>query len=60
MVVFSSPQAALREGFRVVELDRTVGLYIVERDWARADGRRVRALAFARVAEGDTASSGSD
>ena len=48
MTVFSSPQAAQREGFIVVDYDSEQGLYVVVRDLVRTDGRRVRAVAFAR------------
>jgi hypothetical protein len=48
MVVFSSPEAAMREGFQVVEFNREVDLYVVVKDFQRPDGRRARAIAFAR------------
>lgn len=50
MTVFSSPQAAQREGFHVIDFDSEYGLYVVARDLVRTDGRWVRAVAFARKA----------
>jgi hypothetical protein len=49
MTIFSSVEAALRHGFVWFEFDRRLGLHVVVRDDRRVDGRRVRALAFARA-----------
>ncbi len=48
MTVFSSLAAAFREGFRWVEYLPDQEMHRVERDVRRADGRRVKMLAFAR------------
>lgn len=50
MIVFSSPEAAIREGFRVVDFDREYQLYIVEKDLDRRP-LRMRVCAFARKPE---------
>jgi hypothetical protein len=47
MVVFSSPQAAIREGFRILEYDAEYRLYIVEKDLPRKP-LRAKMCAFAR------------
>lgn len=47
VVIFSCPEAAVREGFRVVGFDRESDLYVVERDLDRKP-LRVRECAFAR------------
>jgi hypothetical protein len=49
MVVFSTPEAAIREGFTVIDFDREYDLYIVEKDVSRS-GYRAKMLAFARRA----------
>ncbi len=48
MVVFSSLVAAYREGFRWSEFLPQQKLHRVERDVRRADGKRVKMLAFAQ------------
>ncbi len=48
MVVFSSPEAAIREGFRIVEFDREYQLYLVEKDLSRRP-LRAKICAFARA-----------
>jgi hypothetical protein len=53
MYVFSSPEAALREGFRILDFNREYGLYIVEKDVQRRL-HRAKMCAFAKpvVADG--------
>lgn len=52
MTVFSSVDAARQHGFLWHEWQQDVELHVVIRDFTRPDGRRVRALAFARPDEG--------
>lgn len=47
MIIFSSTNAAIREGFVIDELDREHSLFIVIKDMAR-NGVRARMRAFAR------------
>jgi hypothetical protein len=47
VVVFSCPEAAIREGFKVVGFDREYQLYIVEKDLDR-NPLRAKVCAFAR------------
>ncbi len=49
-MIFSSVEAAQRHGFKWLEFDRKLGLHLMVRDDRRADGLRVRALAYAREA----------
>lgn len=51
MTVFSSIQAAAAYGFTWLDFDRETGMHIVVRDLIERDGRRMRALAFARAPE---------
>lgn len=51
MTIFSSVEAAQQHGFVWLEFHSAVGLHVVVRDFTRGDGRRHRALAFARPAE---------
>lgn len=52
MVVFSSTQAAQREGFHIDEFDRDYQLYIVVKD-VRRGRRKARMRAFARASHDD-------
>lgn len=47
MIIFSSPEAALKEGFRILDFDREYQLYIVEKDISRKP-HRAKICAFAR------------
>ena len=49
MTIFTSLEAAAAQGFVWLEFHAAVGLHLVFRDFVRADGRRHRALAFARA-----------
>lgn len=51
MVVFSTLAAAYREGFLWCEFLPDQNLHRVERDVKRADGRRMKMVAFARPEE---------
>ena len=53
MTIFSNLEAARRYGFVWLEFQAGIGLHLVARDYTRGDGRRCRALAFARPAEVD-------
>ncbi|MBT9585228.1 hypothetical protein IV102_17925 [bacterium] len=48
MIVFSSLSAAQREGYRWSEFLHQQQLHRVERDVMRADGKRVKMMAFAQ------------
>lgn len=48
MIVFSSLEEARRHGFSWYEFNRSLELHVVVRDFLRGDGRRVRALAYAK------------
>lgn len=48
MTIFSSPTAALKEGFRIDDFDREYQMFIVVKDRA-VGARRVRLRAFARA-----------
>jgi hypothetical protein len=48
MTVFSSVEAAARFGFRWLEYRADLNLHLVVADFVGGDGRRYRALAFAR------------
>lgn len=52
MMIFSSLENALREGFRWVDFNREYGLHIVEFDRNTPRGR-VKSIAFARADQGD-------
>jgi hypothetical protein len=52
VTVFSSVQAASGEGFSWFEYRPDLDLHLVVRDFARQDGKRQRALAFARAQPG--------
>ncbi len=51
MTIFTSLEAALREGFRWVEFVKELELHRVEKDLTRQDGRRVKMLALAQPEE---------
>lgn len=51
MTVFSSVEAAARFGFTWMEWNEEFRLHVVVRDLMGPDGRRRRALAFAREPE---------
>jgi hypothetical protein len=51
LVVFSTLAAAYREGFLWCEFLPDQNLHRVERDIKRADGRRMKMVAFARPEE---------
>ena len=53
-MIFSSVEAAQRHGFKWLEFDRKLGLHLMVRDDRRADGLRVRALAYARASRATT------
>ena len=53
MTVFSSLQAAAREGFRWLDYDEELLLHLVVRSSQRSDGRRQMSLALARPEPGD-------
>lgn len=53
VTVFSSIQAAAAYGFTWLDFDEETGLHIVVRDVIERDGRKMRALAFARAPERD-------
>ena len=53
MTVFSTLQAALREGFVWREYQPRTGLHLVEKTILRGDGRKARAMAFAKPFDGE-------
>ena len=50
MTVFSSLESAIRSGFQWLEYNSELQLHVVLREWTRCDGKKVRALAYARSA----------
>ena len=53
MTVFSSVQAAQEYGFTWMDYDAETGLHIVVRDVVERNGRKMRALAFARASDNE-------
>ena len=49
MVIFSSLEAAVREGFQWLEYKPDLDMHLVIKSWTRQDGKKVRALALARL-----------
>lgn len=50
MVIFSNLEQAVQEGFHWLEYLPQYNLHLIERSFTRADGQKVRALAYARGA----------
>ncbi len=50
MVIFSNLEQAVSEGFQWLEYLPHYNLHLIERSFTRADGQKVRALAYARGA----------
>lgn len=48
MVIFSTLEQAVSEGFHWLEFLPHYNLHLIERSFTRADGQKVRALAYAR------------
>ena len=48
MMIFSSLDKAEEHGFSWVEYRADLGFHLVERSYERGDGKRAKALAFAR------------
>jgi len=48
MVIFSNLEQAVQEGFHWLEFLPHYNLHLIERTFTRADGQKVRALAYAR------------
>ena len=48
MVIFTNLEQAVREGFQWLEFLPQYNLHLIERSFTRADGQKVRALAYAR------------
>lgn len=57
MIIFTDLEHAVREGFRWVEYLPHYNLHLIERTFVRADGQKVRALAYARGTPSPAASS---
>ena len=48
MVIFSSLERAVKEGFLWLEFQPQTGMHVVVKTVTRADGRKVRMLALAK------------
>ncbi len=48
MMMFSSLEKAVAEGFRWIEFRPDLGVHLVERVFTREDGKLLRAMAFAQ------------
>lgn len=48
MTIFTSLDSAIRAGFQWLDFNSTLDLHLVQREWTREDGKKVRALAYAR------------
>ena len=49
MIMFSSLEKAVTEGFHWIEFRPDLGVHLVERVFTREDGKLVRAMAFAQA-----------
>ncbi len=49
MTIFTSLDNAVRAGFHWLEFNSALDLHLVQRDFTREDGKKVRALAYARA-----------
>lgn len=50
MMIFSSLDAATDKGFHWLEYRADLGVHLVEKEFTRADGKLVRAVALAKAA----------
>ena len=58
MVIFSSLEHAVQDGFQWLEYLPHYNLHLIERSFTRADGQKVKALAYARGTDPSPAASG--